>query len=109
MSRDLPPRLRGSHCHLNAPTGGSPCGLAAPPRATTWSAGPPTGPVPVEVGASLQVVAPTGAAVQVTAPVGALATVDRPLAGGKAVANHLCRGSGRVQPPYFLAVFIAKM
>ncbi|RRT54495.1 hypothetical protein B296_00034528 [Ensete ventricosum] len=75
MSRDLPPRLRGSHCHLNAPT----------------------------------VVAPTGTVVQVTAPVGALATVDRPLAGGQAMADHLCKGSGHFQPPYFLAVFIAKM
>ncbi|RWW65058.1 hypothetical protein BHE74_00027657 [Ensete ventricosum] len=29
------------------PSSGNPCGLAAPPRAATWSSGPPTGAVTI--------------------------------------------------------------
>ncbi|RRT35865.1 hypothetical protein B296_00054272, partial [Ensete ventricosum] len=97
----------------------SPCKLAAPPRAATWSASPLTSVVPVgsrrcyghhavgdhPCGRCIAGGRPcgcraTGGCPCVWLPLqGTLATSDRPLAGGQAVADHPYRGLCRGQPP----------
>ncbi|RRT47351.1 hypothetical protein B296_00043303 [Ensete ventricosum] len=83
-----------AHGRALLPSGDSPYGLAAPPRAATWSIGPPMGVVPAGNRRCGWVPHCRRLPLQ-----GALATADCPLAGGQVMAGHPCRGPGSGQPP----------
>ncbi|RWW48122.1 hypothetical protein BHE74_00045830 [Ensete ventricosum] len=121
MHRDLPPRYRGSRCHLYAPpssltftvppspplrkrrlplpTGSRPYDRRCCPYWwQPWPLGPPL------VSAALQSAIPVGVALQVAVPTGdcrpfGLAAAGRPFASGRAVAGRPCTGPSRGQPP----------